>query len=215
MTPEAVLVNLPGNFETRGNLPRTADMTLRCPFCDAALGIGKQWQDHEGESGGVFTSQEYQCAACGAAIASRTTDKVFDRREWWLLMVAPLLARVTRSCHSAFPTYACPRCADGNLLPAVPIGEVPTLPDPPVFVENTRRAREIEYWCNRCSQQCLRHEEGSLNTLAVVYWNCLTDASAGSVSPSRHYVLMSDAPTERPGIHTEARTGDDTAPKAT
>lgn len=193
--------------------PPTADMTLRCPFCDATLGVGRQWEDHGGENGGILTSQKYHCAACGTAITSMTIDKVFDRRERWGLIAAPLPGRVTRFCHPAIPTYACPRCIDGNLLPAVPVGEVPPLP-PTMFAESTRRVRQIEYLCNRCSQQYLRYEEGSLKTLSVVHWSCLTDASVGSVSPMQHHVLLSDAPTERPCIDSKARAGGGTAPKA-
>lgn len=174
-------------------------MTLRCPFCEGALEIGRHWESRDDvESGGILISDEYHCATCHTAITSITVDKLFNRIERWALTAAPLGTKVTRSSHPTLPAYACTLCTSGELLPSVPVGELPTPSAPQTFADRTHRSRQIEYLCNACLQQYLRNEAGSFDALAVVYWNILAYTRAG---PSlRNYELLLDAPQERPRV---------------
>ncbi len=168
-------------------------MTHRCPFCDATLAVGERQESCGGETGGVYTAQRYQCAACCVDIGWSITYKIFDLSETWILWAAPLAAKVTQRSHPTFPVYTCPRCTSGDLVPAVPIGalpvpdgELPVSPDDPLLADHPpKRQRHISYLCNACAAQCSRCEHGNFGALVVSGW------SSGSS-------LMPDAPRQRP-----------------
>jgi hypothetical protein len=167
-------------------------MTLGCPFCGATLATGRRWQSYGGETGGIFTSQQYECADCGAVIEHETISKAFALRERWRLAAAPPAGKVRQCVHPMFPVYQCVRCATGNLLPAVPVSASAVQPEPNRPAERTERWREISYLCHGCSARYLRHEHGGDAALAVSGWSWLVDGG-----PTR-YEPMTDAPRQRP-----------------
>src|SRR5262245_7561279 len=175
-------------------------MTLRCPFCDATLATGRQWQWYGEENGGIATRQEYECAGCCAAIAYETVSKLFAFREIWQLGATPLGRKVTQCSHPAFPVYLCARCAGAGLVPAVPVGACPA---PTELNDQTKRSREISFLCHACAAQYLRHERGSYDALEVSSWYWLVDGSTGNgssppcESPKR-YESMPEPPRQQP-----------------
>jgi hypothetical protein len=173
-------------------------MTLRCPFCGATLATGRRLEGYGEESGGIFTSQEYECAGCCAAIVYRTISKLFALRETWRLDAAPPAGRVTQCAHPTFPVYECARCASGTVVPAVPVGPCPVPPELDQFADRTKRSREISYLCHVCAARYLRHEHGSHGApLEVSYWSWFVASSAGTRRDCGRTPLREPAPAAR------------------
>ncbi len=76
---------------------------MRCPFCESSMAIRPTVENAEGETGGMWRQDKFECASCGGAVVHDVFLKIGSTRESWRIEHLP--ARAT-----SHTTLHCPAC---------------------------------------------------------------------------------------------------------
>jgi hypothetical protein len=118
---------------------------MNCGFCDGALTERVSVPGREGETGGLWEQQAYDCAGCGASVVHDMVMKIGAVREEWKFGRAPTTTTRRTKLH-------CPAC-DVALISAWPPGFPPYAVTGFSPEQRCESVRTTEHACVACGER--------------------------------------------------------------
>ncbi len=140
-------------------------LTMRCAFCESSMTVRPTVDGVEGETGGMWWQETFECSSCGGVIKHDVMEKIGSLRESWRIETLPNHAAAATELH-------CPAC-DALLVSAwVPEAR----PAPATTFDATRpasAARVTDHLCMGCNARYVLEER------VEVTWRKADEMSAG------------------------------------
>ena len=123
---------------------------MHCPCCESSISVESSSEQTEGETGGIWQREKFECATCGAVVVHDLFEKIGNVRETWSIERVPANATARTALH-------CPVC-DVRLVSAWPRDMRPA----PATSFSAERAaqgeRRTEHVCTGCQARFILHE---------------------------------------------------------
>lgn len=141
---------------------------MRCAFCEGSMALRPTVEGVEGETGGMWRQDKFECTGCTAVIVHDVFEKIGSMRESWRIERPPTRVTTPTSLH-------CPTC-DASLASARP-PDAQHAPATSFDADKPARGeRQTEHLCTVCGVRYVLDEE--VNTT----WRN-ADGGAGIASP--------------------------------
>jgi hypothetical protein len=130
---------------------------VRCAFCEGSMTSRPVGGSSNGETGGIWQVERYECGTCGGAVDRDVTEKIGQIRERWRIKQLPAAVTPRGALH-------CPGC-DSVLVSAWP-PDVRPVPITTFTVDFGRAERRTEHACPGCDArfEMVEHVETSWTT---------------------------------------------------